>query len=375
MFLQDGMDKYDGIIHFVTKHKLDWNIRIDRLAPTWDQPTDAEFHEFDGIIADGLATAEKQTLYARTKVPLVAIDWAEQRLCARRRNFVSINSDSAEIGRLAAKTLLEVGGFASYAFLPQPDNPWWSTDRGRAFTNAMAHRDIHAVEIDMSRPIGRQLRGLPKPAAVFAAHDTIAAYAIREAQREGIGIPVDMSVLGTDNERITCLHTNPQLATIQPDFEKAGYLAAYVLEKMLNGEPVARKHKYHVKTVVMRKSLEPSGSAGRLVQRAMELIHDHAEKYGSISSLASDLGISRRLLDRRFRQIAGKSVLNEIHETMLGKVCSLLRSTELSVSEICRSCAMGSGTYPLRLFKKKTGMTMRTYRESFRSDQLPGQHF
>ena len=72
----------------------------------------------------------------------------------------------------------------------------------------------------------------------------------------------------------------------------------------------------------------------------------------------------RRLLDRRFRQITGRSILDVVQETRLENVCSLLRSTRLPISEICKTVAFGSGTYLLRLFRDKMGMTMRAYRKS-----------
>ena len=68
------------------------------------------------------------------------------------------------------------------------------------------------------------------------------------------------------------------------------------------------------------------------------------------------------LLERRFRQIVGRSVLDVIQDKRLESVCTLLRTTELPISEICASCSFGSGTYPLRLFKARMGMTMRAYR-------------
>ena len=39
-----------------------------------------------------------------------------------------------------------------------------------------------------------------------------------------------------------------------------------------------------------------------------------------------------------------------------------LVSTTQSIGEICESCGFGSGTYPLSLFKRLTGMTMAEYR-------------
>lgn len=362
MFLQDGLDKYNGVMRYLSERKLRWNIRFDRLAPNWDQPVADEIGDFDGIIVDGLTPKEKKLLGARSRLPLVALDWFDTSICRAHRRFAAIDSDSSEIGRLAAKTLLDVGGFATYAFLPQPDNPCWSTDRGAAFVKFMKSRRIAVRQLRGDVPLARQLRDLPKPAAVFAAHDTIAAQAIREARRAGIAIPEDLSVLGVDNERLTCLHTDPPLATIQPDFERAGYLAARALDHLLHGRNVKRSQMYHVRTTVLRRSLEPAGTAGRLVQRALELINDHALEYRTIDELADALDISRRLLDRRFRQIVGRSVLDVIQDKRLESVCTLLKTTELPISEICASCSFGSGTYPLRLFKARMGMTMRAYR-------------
>lgn len=362
MFLQDGLDKYNGVMRYLSERKLRWNIRFDRLAPNWDQPVADEIGDFDGIIVDGLTPKEKKLLCARSRLPLVALDWFDAAICRGRARFAAIDSDSSEIGRLAAKTLLDIGGFATYAFLPQPDNPCWSTDRGTAFVRFMKSRHVAVKELGGEAPLVRQLRDLPKPAAVFAAHDTIAAQAIREARRAGIAIPEDLSVLGVDNERLTCLHTDPPLATIQPDFERAGYLAAQALDRLLHGRSVRRSQMYHVRTTILRRSLEPAGTAGRLVQRALELINDHALEYRTIDELANALDISRRLLDRRFRQIVGRSVLDVIQDKRLESVCTLLKTTELPISEICASCSFGSGTYPLRLFKARMGMTMRAYR-------------
>ena len=362
MFLQDGLDKYNGVMRYLSERKLRWNIRFDRLAPNWDQPIADEIETFDGLIADGLMPDENKRLSARVRLPLVALDWFDAKICRGRAQFVAIDSDSSEIGRLAAKTLLDIGGFATYAFLPQPDNPCWSTDRGAAFVQFMKSRHVPVKKLGGEVPLARQLRDLPKPAAVFAAHDTIAAQAIRDARCVGIAIPEDLSVLGVDNERLTCLHTDPPLATIQPDFERAGYLAAQALDRLLRGRKVKRLQMYHVRATILRRSLEPAGTAGRLVQRALELINDHALEYRTINELADALEISRRLLDRRFRQIVGRSVLDVIQDKRLESVCTLLKTTELPISDICALCSFGSGTYPLRLFRSRMGMTMRAYR-------------
>jgi LacI family transcriptional regulator len=143
-------------------------------------------------------------------------------------------------------------------------------------------------------------------------------------------------------------------------------MAAAALHKMILGKRVAKRQKYGVQGIIMRRSLEPSGTAGRLVQRAREIIRDTCLSCDNINLIAQRLGVSRRLLDRRFRQIEGKSVLEAIQEHRIEEACRLLRNTEMSIAEVCATCSFGSGTYPMRLFKKHTGQSMLAYRKLYR---------
>jgi AraC-like DNA-binding protein len=45
-----------------------------------------------------------------------------------------------------------------------------------------------------------------------------------------------------------------------------------------------------------------------------------------------------------------------------------MQTTDIPISHICNACALGQGTYPQRLFRKRTGMSMREYRKLKRSE-------
>lgn len=368
MAFQDGRDKYAGIMRFLKEHKLPWRIRLDRLSPSANRPTIGEKDSFNGAIIDGTASTGLIRAYADTRIPLVAIDWRHPEIGHGRRRIARIDSDNAEIGRLAAKALLDTGSFASYAFLPlSSETTIWSDARGAAFGKALRRRKIGTDELVPDETLANQLRKLRKPAAVFAANDDIGAKALAVCAEAGLAVPNDLSVLGVDNEQLTCLHTEPPLASIQPDFEQAGYMAASALAALLARKPTRTHQTYRVKCLALRGSMEPARSAGRLVQRALELIRDAHASFDGIDGLAKQLGVSRRLLDLRFREIQHRSVLEEMLEVRMEKVCTMLSTTNLPISEICANCAIGSGTYPLRAFRKRFGMTMRTYREQHRN--------
>ena len=369
MAYQDGRDKYSGIMRFLKERKLAWSVRLDRLSPSVSRPTVGEKDSFDGAIIDGTASTGLIKAYAATRMPLAAIDWRHPEIGCGRRHLAYIDSDNAGIGALAAQTLLQTSDFTDFAFLPLSSEPTiWSDARGAAFSKALKRKGIRAITLRPDRPLTEQLRALHKPAAVFAANDDIGAKALAACAEAGITVPEDLSVLGVDNERLTCLHTDPPLASIQPDFEQAGYMAAAALADMLARRSVKTHRTYRVRSVVPRGSMEPARSAGRLVQRALELIGDARPDFGGIDGLARQLGVSRRLLDPRFREIQHRSILEAIHEIRMERVCSLLATTNLPIGEICASCAIGTGTYPLRAFRKRFGMTMRAYRERSRGE-------
>ena len=360
---QDGLDKYFGIMRFLRESDLNWEIRLDRMTLSPDNRYSYRFADFDGIIADGPINSKDATALLRSTLPLVAMDWGNRSALARRRKTVSIASDSATIGRTAADTFLKVGQYASFAFMPTEQPTGWTSERHAAFAKRLFRHGYEVIALQPGPSLCTQLRQLPKPAAVFCANDIAAAELIDCARDLKMDIPLDLSVLGVDNEQITCTNTVPPLASIQPDFKSAGYLAARTLQSMLDGKSPPKNQLYPINGIVQRKSLGTPRGDGRLVERACHLIEStELQKLHGISEIAAQLGISRRTLDKCFRQIKGFSVLDFIQQRRLREMQQLLRSSNLSVSQICTHCFPSGGTHPMRIFKREIGMTMLQYR-------------
>lgn len=364
---QNGIDVYSGIMRFLRKKRLSWDIQLDRLTVSANLLNATEQETFDGAIIDRSAPLDSVLTHVTLKTPLVLLDRSLPPSQSRSR-LVHIDSDSRQIGRTAARTLMKTSNFASYAYLPPAHNTTWSSGREKAFSRELARRGIQSVILRPLHPLEKQLLELPKPAAVFAANDTIATKALAACQQMGISVPEDLSVLGVDNELLTCRHSDPPLASIQPDFEKAGYMSAASLAALLAHKPVKPHQHYGIVGVTPRQSMEPSGTSGKLVQRAIELIRDTQIEIGDINNLAKTLGVSRRLLDLRFREIRSQSVHDAIINIRMENICNLLKTTNMSIAEICTISHLGSGTNPLRAFRKHFGMTMGDYRRTQRSD-------
>ena len=72
--------------------------------------------------------------------------------------------------------------------------------------------------------------------------------------------------------------------------------------------------------------------------------------------------MSRSLLDLRFRQVRGNSVLKEILEVRLAEVRRQLTKTDHTILQIGRDCGFNDPDNLKRLFRSRYGMSMRQFR-------------
>ena len=156
-----------------------------------------------------------------------------------------LSVDDRAVGQLATEHLLHLGHtrIAHLAGLGAESRPASVPgQRRQGFLDAMSAAGIpsaepaHLLEADMSMPGGYtgalQLLGHPgrRPTAVFAASDEMAFGAIRAAERLGIDVPGDLSVIGVDG------HENAEmfeLTTIEQYPGEQGRLAVEAVLHLL----------------------------------------------------------------------------------------------------------------------------------------------
>ena len=224
-----------------------------------------------------------------------------------------------------------------------------------------------AIGKDGEGDIGAWLKALPKPAAVFCAWDNVAADAAYAAKKAKIRIPSQMVLLGVDNDEIYCTSSSPQISSIEFDAENEGAAAANLMLKMLS----ARKSRAGrtvccglVKRIVERESTRPPAPAAILIERAMKFIAENATKGIGPQDVAGHLGISRTLLDLRFREMANSTVGGLILEKRLAALAAILPKSASPISRIITECGFGSINHAKAVFKKRFGMTMKEWRRS-----------
>jgi len=78
------------------------------------------------------------------------------------------------------------------------------------------------------------------------------------------------------------------------------------------------------------------------------------------------VAVSRRVLERHFREVFKKSVHDEIRHARTECVCRMLLETNLSVSQIAIGLGYPSDKHIARSFRKEKGMTPEQFRNKFR---------
>jgi len=88
------------------------------------------------------------------------------------------------------------------------------------------------------------------------------------------------------------------------------------------------------------------------VDRALWYIWNHSHRVLDIPHLVEYVGISRRNLETRFRQIRSRTILDEINRVRVERASELLENTRLSIADVARLSGFGSEEAMRKTFQK-----------------------
>ena len=319
------------------------------------------------IIADtssNIATIQKAI--ADGKAVVLLNDW---RFKEHPSNLGHIRTDDGEIGFKAADYFMSIGRFRSFGFVPAYADKEWSVKRGRAFALRLGRKGLKCLAFshgkDGAREIGAWLKELPKPAAVFCAWDTVAAEVASAARAAKVKIPSQIVLLGVDNDEVYCTSSSPQISSIEFDAENEGRMGIKLLLKMMKSRKGGVSRTIccgSARRIVERESTRPPAPAAVLIERAMKFIANNATKGIRPQDVAEHLGISRTLLDLRFRETGNATVGELIQERRLAALSTMLRKSRSPIFRAIKDCGFGSVNHAKAVFKKRFGMSMREWR-------------
>lgn len=363
-----------GIAQYLMQ-KPDWI--CTRLLPIPQITRSMAQMKFDGAIVY-LEQGYLQEL-AGMGIPIVDVsNWLPE------QHFPSVLVDDRAVGRLAAEYFMELGlrhfgvvgvGVGEFSAL-----------RSNSFRQRIAHAGLMAEEmsgspaskspvgfevpVGVGAPLAAWLVNLPKPVGIFGTFEGAASDAVEACRQLGIKVPEEVCVLGVDNDELTSKFTHPPLSSIALPAEKIGFDAANLLDRLMAGEPAPTKPICLPPVgVVARQSTNLLAIPDEDVQAAVRYIREHVHTGVTVADLLKVVPLNRRYLERKFKQYLGRTPLEEIHRTRLGRARELLAGTDLPMPKVADRSGFSSPERFSNVFHEQAGLTPTDYRRRFRTTE------
>lgn len=354
-----------GVFDYVNEGHT-WNIELGpepySLTPRYI--ASAVRNGIDGIITGINRPTPGYKALIKLDLP-IALNNFPAELPPDRPNIAVLRNDELAIGRTAARFLMSKGQFSSYGFVPNTERSYWSVFRERGFRLELSRQGHIPLTFRQKRmELGEWLRLLPKPTAVFAAFDMIAAQVVEACKLMKLRVPEQVAVVGVDNDEVICNAVRPTLSSIQANHVELTRRAAEELDRMMHGKRPSKPNSIFIPPlgIVERDSTRTVPPAGFLINEGLAFIRGNATKGIDVADVARHLGISESLARLRFRTVHGRSIRDEILDARLSAVKRLLRNTPYSLGAIAKDTGFSSACRLSHFFKTETGLSPRAWR-------------
>lgn len=375
LLLVDTAGSYGrGIVEGVGRYAAEngpWSIQyeyraMDSLPSEW-----LKQWRGDGIITRTLNVKQAKLIRA-TKVPQVEL------LGHPKFGIAEVRNDYFEEGKMAAEHFLDCGlrHFAYVAF----GEGWWIDMCQEAFCKVLEERGYDcAAYLPPARGQNASIlhehqlpglidfiRFLPRPCGILTPGDLHAVRLLNVCREFDITVPEEMAILGVANDAVICETVRPTLSSLDLDARRIGYEAAKLLDLRMAGKDVSDAILIPPSHVAVRQSTNLMIIEDADVVQAMRFIRDYACSGIDVPRVADAVGLSRRVLERRFYRYLGRTPNAEILRIQIERAKLLLSRTDKTRESIARQTGFATPEYFSRAFRREVGITANAYRKKSR---------
>lgn len=133
-------------------------------------------------------------------------------------------------------------------------------------------------------------------------------------------------------------------------------------DELVIGERLAAIFRYLFRRSGIGAKLPRGGLTPRVLRKTMERIDSHIDRPISLSELSQDVGLSVAHFCRAFKQSVGMTPYAFFNRRRLERASDLLRTTDMSVTEVALACGYASGSHLSTSFRTETGVAPIAYR-------------
>ena len=275
--------------------------------------------------------------------------------------------DNQAIGEIAAAYFISQG-FQNFACLA-PASHWYGSERAKGFQKGLGERELALWTGAYNTP--KKLRhfetwlgDLPQGTALFCASDVFARTAIRHMTEIGRKVPEEIAVVGVDDDEVESVLSPVPISSVDTRGRHIGTEAAGMMDRLLHGKlPEKRLTLVPPGEVIVRTSSDILQIRDPVVARALALIRDQACEGLSVEDVLKPAGVSRRTLERRFKEALDRGIEAEIRRVRLERARHLLATTNLNIGEVADLTGFRDIFYFSTAFKKAHGESPAVWRK------------
>ena len=360
-------DVFAGIQRYA-QERGDWVCLIDE-HPVYESRRRCEpAKRYDGVIAR--AKPRMRRRLQRQGIPLVNTHFQ-----ALRPGLPGVYADPWAMGRLAAEHLID-RAFRRFCILVDRRHKH-SREICQECVRRAAEAKVSCMVHDlpeepyedpvywqrMEQSLMDVLAKLRPPVAVFAETASVARLMVQLAKAQKWRVPHDMAVLCTHNLKAV-VSVVPQISSIEPNYERVGFEAARLLDRLMAGEaPPPAPIYVPPRSIIARESTDYSAVDDKVVAAALHFVSGRLGKPLRLNEIAAAVMVSPRSLQQRFRSGLGRSVSSEIRRLRIEAAKRMLAEPDRQIREIAVLCGFRNSDIMGQVFRREVGSTPRQYRK------------
>lgn len=202
------------------------------------------------------------------------------------------------------------------------------------------------------------------PIGIFVCGDLYCRYLIDICRTKGLHVSQDVAIIGTSNEPELCSSLEPGLTSIDMGFGKVGYRAAALLDHLMSGgEPPETPEFIAPAELVPRRSTDIYASEDILVARALRYIAENSHLRIQVKDVAAAVATTRRTLERRFSDYAGRTIADEITRLRLERAKRRMVETDAPMKDVAIDAGFRNSDHFYKVFSRIEGVPPTRYRD------------
>jgi LacI family transcriptional regulator len=213
------------------------------------------------------------------------------------------------------------------------------------------------------RTVAAWMEDWQPPVGVYVGPEPHGRMVAQMCRNRGWRVPEDVAIIAGWNEETLCEHLRPTLTSIEVGYERIGYEAARLLNRLMAGEKPPPKHLLlPPQGLVARESTDFFAVDHALVRAALEFIAANSHRPIRAGDVARAVATGFRTLERHFREHLGRPITAEIRRVRLERAKRELAQTGRLFADIARDVGFGPEQRMYQVFVRELGVTPRQYR-------------